>query len=458
MKAKAISAKFDIEQIMVDAPVDALIKRGRDQAIQMAPKKLARLVPVARDPWKQIQKVENKLLKELLPLRHKKMAADIFSFYRGTAELMAGDLKQQINTGIPVLACGDAHLGNFGFYASPERQLIFDLNDFDEAHIGHWENDLRRLLVSVKLAGILNDFESDSLDHLVKSAVKSYCEGIEYAMSSNTLDRFNFASNIDNLDEHLMGFSDLDEMIDAVTKQATKRTSAQVIKKYTTKKTTGELHFVEDAPQTVHIDEKTYAQLVAGYEEYRRTVADDVALLLTQYHLTDIARHSVGVGSFGTRCYLLLLTANDGSHLVLQIKEALPVRDAFIPETADLELHQELSEGQRIIAAQKILQTASDAFIGYFNTGKRSYYVRQFRDMKASVKLNELSWKWYKKYVKTTSFLLAVAHSQSPTAPMIKGYLDNCDGLPEALANWTMQYAEQVKTDYQRFLSQVADG
>ncbi|KRK47877.1 hypothetical protein FC96_GL002082 [Secundilactobacillus kimchicus JCM 15530] len=457
MMAKTTNAMFDIEQVTMNTPMDVLIKRGRDNAIQTDPAKLAQMIPVARDPWKRIQKVENKLIKGLIPMRHEKMGADIFSFYRGTAELMAGDLKQQVNTNIPVVACGDAHLGNFGFYASPERQLIFDLNDFDEAHIGHWENDLRRLLVSVKLAGSLNDFAGEQLDHLVKKAVKSYCKGIDYAMSLSTLDRFNFSSEIGNLAENLMGFHDSDDMIEAITKQATKRTSSQVIKKYTTTDTTGELHFVEDAPQTVHIDEKTYAQLVAGYEEYRRTVADDVALLLTQYHLTDIARHSVGVGSFGTRCYLLLLTANDGSHLVLQIKEALPVRDAFIPEAADLELHRELSEGQRIIAAQKILQTASDAFIGYFNAGKRSYYVRQFRDMKASVKLNELSWKWYKKYVKTTSFLLAVAHSQSPTAPMIKGYLDNCDGLPEALANWTMQYDEQVKTDYQRFLSQVAD-
>lgn len=199
-------------------------------------------------------------------------------------------------------------------------------------------------------------------------------------------------------------------------------------------------------------------KFTVAFKDYRTTVPERIKVLLMQYRITDVIRHSVGVGSFGTRCYLLLLTANDSSHLVLQVKEALPTRDSFIPLKLDIDLHREIGEGNRIIKAQKIMQSASDPFLGSMNVGQRSYYVRQFRDMKGSFDLEKMGWQGYKLYTEVCALLLAFSHFHSPTAPIIQGYLEEAgDDFDELMAAWTVKYAQQVSDDYKKYKKYVVE-
>ena len=176
-------------------------------------------------------------------------------------------------------------------------------------------------------------------------------------------------------------------------------------------------------------------------------------MLLSEYRITDIIHHSVGIGSFGTNCYLVLLSGLGGSHLVLQVKEALPPRPELIPNTERITLQQEVSQGQRIIASQMILQKASDPFLGWFNVRDKSYYVRQFRDMKGSVDLEELTFPEFQYYTQITTYLLAMAHAQTPQAAVVTGYLDK--SFDSAVQRWSKWYLNQVKADYSAFMRAV---
>lgn len=232
--------------------------------------------------------------------------------------------------------------------------------------------------------------------------------------------------------------------------------SENVVDKFTTTDKMGHTIFRDLPPKSIHLSEKNYQEIHAGINMYRKTTRADINLLLSNYHVTDIIRHSVGVGSFGTRCYLVLLTSNDQSHLVLQVKEALPNRRFFTPHH-ELTRSQEVTEGQRIIDAQKILQKASDPFLGYFTLDEHSYYVRQFRDMKESIELTSLSWENFQTYAKSCAYLLASSHAQSPTLPLIAGYLGKKDTFDDAVTTWVRDYTQQVQKDYQRFVEALSN-
>lgn len=233
---------------------------------------------------------------------------------------------------------------------------------------------------------------------------------------------------------------------------ANKRDSEQVVRKFTTLDIRGGLCFRENAPRTTHVDDDFTTHVNDYFAAYRQTLRPDVNLLLSQYHITDVVRHSVGVGSFGSRCYLILLTAIDGSHLVLQVKEALPTRRRGSQKSTHITADFEQSEGQRIVDSQKILQSASDAFLGYFAGHERSFYVRQFRDMKESVNLTQLDWDQFQTYAATCAWTLAMAHSQSPTAAIIRGYIGGSGKtLDSELAKFAWAYTDQVQADYQKF-------
>ncbi len=410
-----------------------------------------------RDPLKFIKKSENLLIPELLDLRNKKMVANPFAFFRGTAELMATDLRKQEHSGIPVILCGDAHINNYGFFASAEGQLLFDLNDFDESHIGNFEDDLKRLLVSVDLAGDLHNFGSSRLLDLMEKVSRAYRKGVKYAYKLSLLKRFYFISDVRTLFTKFVSLENSRELLTPVLKKARRNNSERAVKKYTTTNAQGDMRFTDNAPTSVHISAKNYRVIEDGFKQYRSSVRPDVNAVLAQYKIVDIIRHSVGVGSFGTRCYLILLVGNDGSHLVLQVKEALPVHDAFIPKTIDLSLHQQIGEGQRIVASQKILQTASDPFLGSFQSEKRAFYIRQYRNMKGSVDISQLDWDNFKIYTQTCGFLLAMAHFKSPTGPMIRGYLKKGKDFDKNVSDWSMAYSDQVQSDYDAFKQSLSD-
>jgi len=361
-------------------------------------------------------------------------------------------LDYQKSTEIPAVVCGDAHIGNFGFYASPERRLVFDLNDFDEAGVHPWEWDLRRLLVSIMLAARNSEFKPKRVEKLVQMASANYRETLQRLFDQTTLDRF----YRDNEVQAVLNFGgepeDTADFIADLVKKAQKRNSEQVVRKFTLTNSRGERQFKDNAPRSVHVDKKTYHGLKKGIKEYLRNVRTDVALLLSQYEVTDIIRHSVGVGSFGSLCYLVLLTSTDGSHMVLQIKEALPTRKVGSQGRPALTAAMELTEGQRIVSSQQILQSTSDVFLGYFQMEHKSFYVRQFRDMKESIDIPTLDWGQFQAYSNTCAMILAQAHAQSPTAAMIRGYVGSSVKFDEAMAKWAAAYVDQVDHDYQDFL------
>ncbi|OAX76201.1 hypothetical protein A0U96_03890 [Lactiplantibacillus plantarum] len=443
---------LDLTHIRQHHTVAELIALGKARRQVTSFEKLGTFTPVKRNASDYLKHVREMLVPELLPLRRERMSASAFAFFRGSVELMDYDLDYQPSTKIPAVVCGDAHIGNFGFYASPERRLVFDLNDFDEAGVHPWEWDLRRLLVSVLLAARDSNFKPKKVEKLVQAASASYREALKRMFDQTTLDRF----YRDNEVQAVLNFGgapeDTADLIASLVKKAQKRNSEQVVRKFTVTNSRGERQFKENAPRSVHIDRQTYQGLKAGINEYLLNVRTDVALLLSQYEVTDIIRHSVGVGSFGSLCYLVLLTSTDGSHMVLQIKEALPTRKVWSQSRPALTAAMELTEGQRIVSSQRILQATSDMFLGYFQMKNKSFYVRQFRDMKESIDIPTLDWGQFQAYANTCAMILAKAHAQSPTAAMIRGYVGNSAKFDEAMAKWATAYVEQVDNDYQDFL------
>lgn len=442
--------KFKIDRLRINATKDELISAGQKQAAKIPISELGSYKPVKRDAVEMIKTQEDTMIPELLPLRHQRMTQNAFSFLRGTAGVMAYDLLHENQSQIKVMICGDAHLNNFGFFASPERQLLFGLNDFDETKIGNWESDLKRLMVSVKLIGEINGYKESSLYNILQKTAHSYAVGIKDATEHKLLDRFYESYNINDLFDFVSDDKQFLKILKKIAEKAPKNNSDKVVRKFTTEEN-GKLIFKENPPRARRIPDETYHQLENAMNDYQQKLAPNMQILLSNFKLTDIIRYSVGVGSFGTRCYLVLLTGKDDSHLVLQIKEALPSKyDLSSLSMAEAKL-QGFEEGRRVIAGQSILQTFYDPFLGYTEAGGRSYYVRQFRDMKDSIDSTKLDEESFTAYARMCAFILAKAHFQSPTAPLIYGYIQASDQFSKYMADWAVSYSKQVHEDYNSF-------
>lgn len=450
---------FDLKQLQFHKSKKELEETGKYQQTVVSSQQLANFVPVDRDPVAAIKMTESKMIPELLPLRHQRMLANRFSFFRGTAELMESDLKQQAQSDIPVVISGDAHVNNFGFYASPERQLLFGLNDFDEARIGNWESDLKRLLVSAELAGEENGFAKDQLRDLLKLTTKTYRHAIKRANRMSLAEvfysSFEIHDMIDTIESLGDGSEQMNYLLQKIMKKSQHSNSEEIVQKMGTTNENGDLVFRDNPPRAKHLGPILYQQLVAGYNFYRQNAREDVRVLLANFHITDIIRYSVGVGSFGTRCYLILLTGIDGSHLVLQVKEALPLRYNLLNLQVQQAIQNGMRAGRRIVTAQRVLQSSSDPFLASTRFGGRSYYVRQFRDMKESVNVAKLDFDSFQLYCQVCALLLAMAHAQSPTSPIIRGYLKHQKVLDEGLADWSLKYVDQVTKDYNAFKNSI---
>ncbi len=457
---KASRLRYDLSQIRIKNTISELADMGKNVRDKVPFSDLAEFKPVHRDVVQGIQHVERALIKELLPLRHARMAASPFAFFRGTDELMAYDLAQQTSTNIPVVIAGDAHIGNFGFYASPERKLLFDVNDFDESTIGSWDWDVRRLLVSIILAGEQISLDDDDLADIMRHAVQTYQQIIiECFDDHSALERYYFSTEVESFLTAQAEGASLPKLWRKIKDNAPQRDSEQVVRKFTTMDDRGRLVFKENAPRTVHVSDKRFKEIDAHLRTYMQTIKPDVAVLLSQFHVSDIVRHSVGVGSFGTRCYLVLLTAIDGSHLVLQIKEALPTRRFQGFDVTTRFSQDGPDNGERIVTCQQIMQRASDPFLGFYHnddTG-RSFYVRQFRDMKESLDVSKMDKDDFDTYARICALLLARGHAQSPTGAIVRGYGGQKKKLVNALIDWSTAYAKQVHADYDAFTAAVKD-
>lgn len=350
---------FDLKKIQINKTKAELENAGKQRQKDITSEMLGTFIPVNRNPVRTIQITEANMIRELLALRHQRMLASRFAFFRGTAELMEHDLKHQSQSNLPIIICGDAHVNNFGFYASPERKLLFGLNDFDEARIGNWESDLKRLLVSAELAGEENDFDRADLYRLLQVTTKTYRHTIKSANKMSLSQLFYFSFAYEDMGKAIESFGDISTqmqtVLNKVLKKSQRSNSEEIIQKMATVNNQGHLVFRDNPPRARHLSAIRYQQIVKGYQQYCENVRQDVRVLLANFHISDIIRYSVGVGSFGTRCYLIMLTGNDGSHLVLQVKEAMPLRYNMLSLPVQQVIKNGGIAGQRIVTAQRVL-------------------------------------------------------------------------------------------------------
>jgi uncharacterized protein (DUF2252 family) len=395
---------------------------------------------------------------ELLPIRYGRMVSSPFAFYRGAALVMAADLATTPNSGQRVQLCGDAHLSNFGFYASPERHLVFDLNDFDETLPGPFEWDVKRLAASLEIAARSQSFRTKERRAIVVGAVRSYRESMRaFATMPNQavwyarLDAEGFLARLRAVapPERLRRA----EMLIASAKT---KDSMQAFRKLT-HEVDGQPRIISDPPLIVpveelfpgHEGETLQAQMAELLGAYRSSLVSDRKHLFDQYRFVHLARKVVGVGSVGTRAWILLFVGLDGQDpLFLQAKEA---------QSSVLEQYAGVSEysnhGERVVAGQRLMQASSDIFLGWQRTNgldgiDRDYYLRQLRDWKASAEVEGAVPEGMAVYTQVCGWTLARAHARSGDRVAIGAYLGKRDTFDEAIANFSAAYADQNEKDH----------
>ncbi|NLB47007.1 MAG: DUF2252 domain-containing protein [Microbacteriaceae bacterium] len=437
-----------------------LLAQGEHLRQAVPHRTIAQLSTGSRDPMGIIDQQNATRLQELVPLRTERMRQSPFAFYRGTAAIMAADLAGEPHTGVLVPSCGDAHVANFGFYASAQRTLVFDLNDFDEAAWAPWEWDVKRLVASVVIAGQSTSRDETVVREAAVTAVRAYALAMRAAADATPLQRYyaHFEATEGTGEMHRHSRKVLDRAI----AQAKKRTGERATRKLTERDERGLLQFVERPPTMTRVDPELRSLLHEMLRRYLRTAHSDISLLLSHYSPVDVIRRVVGVGSVGTRCALSLFEDGDGNTLILQSKEAGPsVLEQYggIAQPAELrELTHERGHGGRVVAMQRILQALSDPFLGSLRYSTDSFgdlelYVRQFHDMKGGIEIEEIKDEPFVTYASACAVTLARAHAQSPNAAQVSGYLGDGTGEDEAFYEWAQGYAQRSRDDYDVFVA-----
>jgi len=407
---------------------------------------------------------------ELIPIRYGRMLVSPFSYFRGAALPMADDLSLTPTTGLVVQACGDAHLSNFGIFASPERKLLFSLNDFDETLPGPWEWDVKRLAASLEVAGRDNGFSKKERRRVVTSAVRIYREAMAdfatmtnlevwYARADETMVRTAFKSRLDARSV---------KVIDRGLTKAQTRDSMQAFSKLCGS-IDGQLRIIADPPLIMPLSHLVGEEpVVATYfdrlppeiDKYVETLTPERRLLFSRYSLADMARKVVGVGSVGTRCWILLFTDHDGDEpLFLQLKEALPSVLQGYTGPGDY-----ANEGHRVVDGQRLMQSASDIFLGHLRTDQvgdgdtHDFYVRQLRDWKYSLDVEQMAPDALEVYGELCSWTLSRAHARSGDSLAIASYLGKSAVFDEAIATFASLYADQNERDYDALALAAAKG
>lgn len=439
---------------------EELKERGRRERKKVPRSGLATLVPAIGDPVAILTDQNESRIPELVPLRFARMLADPFSFFRGSAALMAADLAASPHTDLTVISCGDAHISNFGMYASPERELVFDLNDFDEAAVSPFEWDLKRLAASLVIGGRQAGYSRKSVRLSALGAVDQYISGLHAVMGLGVLERYHL-----HVEPELMASRvspALREVIDATARRARKRTSKRAARRLTETDSDGQLRFREDPPVLTHVDIESESKIRQAVRGYLVGLEPDISLLLSQFRLLDFARRVVGVGSVGTRCYLALLTGPLGEALILQVKEATASVLTTWGGQAQPEVFTQVvghrGQGARVVAGQKMLQGVSDPFLGAVRSNGADYYVRQFHDMKGSVDVESMDGEVFADYGRACALLLARAHGQSPTAGSVLGYIGAGTPLRTAIVDFAEAYADKSMDDFDRLSQAAHDG
>lgn len=396
-----------------------------------------------RDPIELLQQSNQPRLQHLVPIRYERMLASPFTFLRGSPIVMAHDLAESPVSCIPVQVCGDVHLVNFGLYASPERDLLFDLNDFDETLPGPWEWDLKRLAASCVVAGRSHGIRERDCADAARAAARSYRQLMREYSGMRLLDIWYSRVNAQTVLDVLIG-SSRKELARDVAK-ARHRTNLQALSKMTTV-IDGHLRLVATPPLVCHVHDQSVREgLRRVFNGYYNSLSDDYRALVQRYRFVDAALKVVGVGSVGTRWYTMLFDASHSEDpLFLQIKEALPsVLESYVGPT------RYQNHGRRVVVGQRLMQSASDIFLGWSSDGEHHYYVRQLRDMKGSPDLATMTGPDVVQYAELCGWVLARAHARSEDAAMIAGYLGKSGAMDDAIASFATGYADQTKKDYE---------
>ncbi len=421
------------------------------------------------DPVALLERQAQTRVPELVPIRYGRMLVSPFAFYRGAAMIMAHDLAATPRSGLQVQCCGDAHLANFGVFASPERRLVFDINDFDETLPGPWEWDLKRLAVSMLIAARDNGYSVLDQERVVLDTVRQYRMAMREFAAMKNLAVWYARMEIESL---------LAERAARFKPAAVKRTERTLAKARTrdsmsafsklTRKVDGEVQIVDQSPLIVPLaqvaregarDELLEA-LRALVRVYRDSLARDRRVLLEQFHLTDFARKVVGVGSVGTRAWIALLLGRDGNDpLFLQMKEAeASVLEEFLGPS------EFNNHGRRVVTGQRLMQASSDIFLGWLHVDSpldgqpRDFYGRQLKDWKGSAEIDQLVPQLMSVYGKLCGWTLARAHARSGDRVAVASYLGNGPSFDRAVLEFSNAYADQNERDYQQLVAAVKAG
>jgi uncharacterized protein (DUF2252 family) len=410
--------------------------------------------PNRPDPVSLLEESNRSRLQNLVPIRYGRMALSPFTFLRGSAEVMAGDLATTPTTDIRVQLCGDAHLSNFGVYATPERDQVFDVNDFDETLPGPWEWDVKRLAASLMVAGQQNGFSAAENRQAVLTGVGAYQQMMRQFATMRYIDIWYTKINLD----YMLGQARRKKgraLIKTAVKQSRRRTSLNVFPKLT-EVVDGQYRIKDEPPLIVHYQNiADIAQIREFGEAYLASLPEYRRVLRERYHPVDIAQKVVGVGSVGTMCSIVLCQGDSDLEdpLFLQIKEAqASVLEPYVAESAYT------NHGQRVVNGQQLMQGVGDIFLGWGHYEGKDIYVRQLRDMKFSVEIEQLDPKTFAGYARACGTVLALGHARSGDPTQISGYLGGSDAFAQAIADFSEAYAEQTKSDHAALLDAIKQG
>lgn len=407
-----------------------------------------------RDPIDILEESNQGRVPELIPIRYGRMLRSPFTFLRGSAALMAYDLASTPQTGTQVQACGDCHLLNFGFFATPERHLVFDLNDFDETHPAPWEWDLKRLAASFVVAGRDNRLSDKDAQAAAIACVRSYREHLREYSRMNPL-------------EVWYTRLDMEDIIAAAPDKKTKKDREQYAEKAHQRvvehlypklvsETGGHHRFVDQPPVLFHVNDPDLEQRMReGLEDYRQTLSDERRVLLDRYRMEDYAMKVVGIGSVGTHCAIILMFSEENHPLILQVKEAR--RSVLEPYTQQSQYD---NQGQRVVVGQRLMQSSSDIFLGWVRSRQMGYdfFLRQLRDMKFSIPVEGASAGQLQRYAEYCGWTLARAHAKSGDAATISGYLGKGPQFDQAMGEFALAYADQTERDHAALVKAVKTG
>jgi len=426
--------------------------------------------PDRPEPISLLQEQDQGRIKQLLPIKYGRMLESPFAFLRGSAVVMAADLAQSPVSGLDAIICGDAHLSNFGIFATPERSMVFDINDFDEAYPGPWEWDLKRLAASAVVAGRGNGFSEKKCRGLAADIVKVYAYAMDKFSQAHALDVWYYHINVDSVLKVFEKASKQGEKnAQKLVHKARRKTHQQTLEKLT-KIEDGRRRIISEPPLLVpyremglerflnpeDLHQATEESIKDTWSQYLDSLPDERRFLLNQFRITDVALRVGGVGSVGTHCSIVLLESEaEGDALILQLKEAGPsVLEAYVDRKSTT------GSAERVVTGQRLMQATSDIFLGWHTShlSERDYYWRQLKDMKGSAEVTEMDYDSFRSYLGVCAWCLARAHARTGDETGIAGYIGKNDTFAQAIGDFAVAYADQTERDYQALVEAVKSG